>query len=75
VSVFQLLLLLFLPNVFSLPCLFLLFLAIEMPAQRSRGGARGGGMAREWRHDGSAQGGAEEMENRVQVMRDRGHAE
>jgi hypothetical protein len=42
-----------------------------MPAQRSRGGTRGGGIAREGRHDGAAQGGAKEQENGDQPMRDK----
>jgi hypothetical protein len=46
-----------------------------MPAQRSRGGARGGGIAREGRHDGAAQGGGEEQEKGDQLMRDKEHAE
>jgi hypothetical protein len=46
-----------------------------MLAQRSRGGARGSGIAREGRHDELAQGGAEEQESRDQFMRDKEHVE
>jgi hypothetical protein len=42
-----------------------------MPAPRGRGGARGGGIAREGRHDESAQGGAEGQKIEDQFMRDR----
>jgi hypothetical protein len=46
-----------------------------MPAPRGRRGTRGGDIAREGRHDKPAQGGAEEQENREQVIRDKEHAE
>jgi len=47
-----------------------------MPAPRGRGGARrGGGIAREGRHDGEAQGGVDGQEAGDQVIRDSEHAE
>jgi hypothetical protein len=46
-----------------------------MPAPKSREGARGGGIAREERHDELVQGGAEEQESRDQFMRDKEHVE
>jgi hypothetical protein len=42
-----------------------------MPAPRSREGARGGGLAREERHDKPAQGGAEGQEIEDQFVRDK----
>jgi hypothetical protein len=42
-----------------------------MPAPRGRGGARGGSIAREGRHDELAQGGAEGQEVKNQFMRSR----
>jgi hypothetical protein len=46
-----------------------------MPAPKSRGGARGGGIARKERHDELVQGGAKEQESRDQFMRDEEHVE
>jgi len=46
-----------------------------MPAPRGRGGARGGGLAREGRHSGEAQGGVDGQEAGDQVIRDSEHAE
>jgi hypothetical protein len=46
-----------------------------MPAPKSRGGARGGGIARGEKHDELVQGSAEEQESRDQFMRDKEHVE
>jgi hypothetical protein len=46
-----------------------------MPAPKSRGGARGGGIAREGRRDEIGQRGAEEQGNRDHTTRDGDHAE
>jgi len=46
-----------------------------MPAPRGRGGARGGGIAREGRHDAHAQVSAGARGDEDTVIRDREHAE